>query len=90
MNIDPRNAAGAKETFIKKSDRQEERASSPGRAIMALTLVAGTCAAALPVLAVVILVLARNPGLDNGFDATQAFSLAVSYTHLTLPTNREV
>jgi len=48
---------------------------------MALTLVAGTCAAALPVLAVVILVLARNPGLDNGFDATQAFSLA---TWLTL------
>ena len=48
---------------------------------MALTLIAGTCAAALPVLAVVVLVLARNPGLDNGFDATQAFSLA---TWLTL------
>lgn len=81
MNDDPRNAAGAKEnTFRKKTDRQEERIS-PGRAIMALTLIAGTCAAALPVLAVVVLVLSRNPALDSGFDSTQAFSLA---TWLTL------
>lgn len=56
-------------------------AAQPGRAIMAITLIAGTCAAALPVLAVVILVLSRNPGLDSGFDATQAVSLA---TWLTL------
>ena len=48
---------------------------------MAITLIAGTCAAALPVLAVVILVLSRNPGLDSGFDATQVVSLA---TWLTL------
>lgn len=81
MNNDPRNEAGAKEIFIKKTDRQEEKTSSPRRAIMALTLVAGTCAAALPVLAVVILVLARNPALDSGFDSTLAFSLA---TWLTL------
>lgn len=60
---------------VNKSDTQ------PGRAVMAMTLIAGTCAAALPVLAVVILMLARNPALDNGFDATQAFSLA---TWLTL------
>lgn len=80
MNVDPRNAAGAKETF-RKSDRQEEKSSAPGKAIMAMTLVAGTCAAALPVLAVVVLVLSRNPGLDSGFDATQAVSLA---TWLTL------
>lgn len=58
-----------------------ETATQPGRAIMAITLIAGTCAAALPVLAVVILVLSRNPGLDSGFDATQVVSLA---TWLTL------
>lgn len=49
---------------------------NPSRGVMAITLIAGTLAAALPVLAVVILVLARNPGLDDGFDATQAVSLA--------------
>lgn len=80
MNIDPRNAAGAKETFVKKSDRREEKIS-PGKAIMALTLVAGTVAAALPVLAVVVLVLARNPALESGFDSIMAISLA---TWLTL------
>jgi len=54
---------------------------NPRRSVMLFTLVAGTCAAALPVLAVVILLLARNPELDSGIDVAVAFRLA---TWLTL------
>jgi hypothetical protein len=53
---------------------------NPNRAVMAITLIAGTCAAALPVLAVVILMLSRSPGLDNGFNADEAFNLAIWLT----------
>jgi hypothetical protein len=79
MNSDPKNAAGAKEPLTEKSNRQDDR-TSPGKAIMALTLVAGTCAAALPVLAVVVLVLSRNPALESGFDSTMAITLAAWLT----------
>lgn len=54
--------------------------SNPSRAVMAFTLIAGTCAAALPVLAVVILMLSRNPELDRGLDTTQAFAIAMWLT----------
>jgi len=47
---------------------------------MAFTLIAGTCAAALPVLAVVILLLARTPELDHGFNSTQALCIATWLT----------
>jgi hypothetical protein len=47
---------------------------------MTFTLIAGTCAAALPVLAVVILLLSRSPELDHGFDGTQAFCIATWLT----------
>lgn len=58
----------------------DRREANPRRSVMALTLIAGTCAAALPVLAVVVLLLSRNPQLDRGLDTTQAVSLAVWLT----------
>jgi hypothetical protein len=79
MSSDLRDA-GSNDGVVTKHERHEERAA-PGKAIMALTLVAGTCAAALPVLAVVVLVLARSPALESGFDSTMAVTLA---TWLTL------
>jgi hypothetical protein len=56
------------------------KAIHPNRAVMAITLIAGTCASALPVLAVVVLLLSRSPGLDNGFKPDDAFNLAVWLT----------
>ncbi len=54
--------------------------TNPRRGVMAMTLIAGTSAAALPVLAVVVLLLARNPQLDGGIDSVLAFNLAVWLT----------
>src|SRR5688572_20384333 len=53
---------------------------NPRRSVMALTLIAGTCAAALPVLAVVVMLLSRNPQLDQGLNTTHAYTLAVWLT----------
>jgi hypothetical protein len=47
---------------------------------MALTLIAGTFAATLPVLAVVVLLMTRNPQLDHGIDGAIAFQLATALT----------
>jgi hypothetical protein len=55
--------------------------TNPRRAVMGLTLIAGTCAAALPVLAVIVLMLSRSPHLDHGLPEPQALALA---TWLTL------
>ncbi len=63
-----------------KNTLDEAGDTNPSRGIMMLTLIAGTLAAALPVLAVVILVLVRNPGLDDGIDTAQAFNLSIWLT----------
>jgi hypothetical protein len=64
----------------KTSDGRNGTDPNPRRSMMALTLIAGTCAAALPVLAVVVLLLSRNPQLDQGLNTTHAFSLAIWLT----------
>ncbi|HWM46047.1 MAG TPA: DUF1109 domain-containing protein [Xanthobacteraceae bacterium] len=62
-----------------KNDPLTER--NPRRSVMAVTLLAGTCAAALPVLAVVVLLLARNPQIEGGsINSALAFNIAVWLT----------
>jgi hypothetical protein len=67
-------------TDHRDDDAVSDKHANPSRAVMAFTLIAGTCAAALPVLAVVILLLSRSPELDHGFDTTQAFCIATWLT----------
>lgn len=62
------------------SDERHGPEDNPRRSIMALTLITGSCAAALPVLAVVVMVLSRSPQLDHGMNTALAFTIAIWLT----------
>jgi hypothetical protein len=64
----------------KSSNDRSAADQAPRRSVMALTLVAGTCASSLPVLAAVVLLLSRNPHLEHGIDGTIAFYVATCVT----------
>jgi hypothetical protein len=63
-----------------KSSNDRGAYEAPRRGVMALSLIAGTFAATLPVLAVVVLLMTRNPQLDHGIDGAIAFQLAAGLT----------